>query len=676
MNVKKISFLVSFLLIIGVFIIYELFKYNNNLTNSFKKSEEILNNLDSLKKEEYKLNYLILKTTFYLYENNDKVVNEIKKVNNIINNLENNTFFKNHYPLTYKKFLNYAKIYNNKKNNIYRFFIYNSLIKNATIYLDKLLIASTTTFDNNKKFLQKEIFTIGNVLITKSSFDESFLGNLDIKYFKNIHFKNEKKEMMKNILLQNLLLFKNSFVKYNYYFNKIQNSKSLNYLNRLYKNYYYERNKNIKTLNKIFYFIIVILLGGIFLISFLLYLINKEQLKLKKAFVTDFLTSLGNREKFNIDIKNYKNPTFYLINIDKFKHINDIYGSKIGDEILKKVGEILRDNFSCNNKNVYRLGADDFAIICEGGVDYKKIENIINYFKNNVIDIDGRKFNINVSIGISKEFPLIETADMAIKKVKKDSKLNYLMYDKNSNLKSSYEENFNKSKILQDAIKNDLIIPVFQPIFNNKTLKICKYEVLARIKTKKGLVSIFPYLKIAKEDKVYKEITKSIYLKAYEVFKNNNCEFSLNLSIDDLLEDETKNLIDTLFKDRDFAKRCTFEILESESINDYDMVKNFINKMKKLGVKFAIDDFGSGYSNFEHILNLEIDYIKIDGSLIKKIENKNTQIIVETINSFAKKMNIKTIAEFVATKEIFEKVKELEIDCTQGFYLSEPLEKI
>ena len=183
-------------------------------------------------------------------------------------------------------------------------------------------------------------------------------------------------------------------------------------------------------------------------------------------------------------------------------------------------------------------------------------------------------------------------------------------------------------------------------------------------------------MQVAKENKLYKEITKAIYKKTYAIFRNRKDEFSLNLSLEDLLEEDTMELVDTLFnKDRNFAKRATFELLESEAIEDYEIVKKFIKDMKALGVKFAIDDFGSGYSNFEHILNLEIDYIKIDGSLIKKIEEKNTQTIVKTINNFAKEMNILTIAEFVSNEKIFEIVKKLKIDCSQGFYLSEPLEK-
>jgi len=673
MNFKKLSLFVVFLLITGIIIIFGLLEYNSYLKNYFQKSENIQSQLNSLRKDEYRLNYLILKSTFYLYENNDYVMNEVNLINKKINTLEKNKFFKKNFPQSYEKFIGYTFGFNNKTSNIYRFFTYNSLIKNAVIYLDKILNSSVLLFANNKEFLQTEIYTIGNVLITKNSFDESFIQNLNLNYFKNKKFKDSKKEFTKNLLISNLILFKSSFPKYKYYLQKIQSAKTIFCLKNIFSEYYLERKRNIKNLGYVFYFIVFVLLGGFFIVSFLLYLIYNEHRKLQKSFITDFLTLLGNREKFNIDIKNYKNPIFYLINIDKFKHINDVYGSEIGDEILKKVALILKNNFNCVKKELYRLGGDDFGILCENELDYKKI---IDYFRVHSIVVKGREFNIRISIGISKNYPLIETADMAIKRVKKDSKLISLVYNKSSNLKEEYEQNLAKSKILQNAIENDLIVPVFQPIFDNKTLEICKYEVLARIKTDDMLVSIYPYLKIAKENKIYKEITKTIYLKAYDVFKNNNAEFSLNLSIDDLLEEETMELIDDLMKDLNFAKRCTFELLESEAIEDYDVVKKFIRRMKKIGIKFAIDDFGSGYSNFEHIINLNIDLIKIDGSLTKKIEEKNTQLIIKTINDFSKKIGMQTIAEFVSNKKIFEKVKELNIDCTQGFYLSEPLEKI
>ena len=125
------------------------------------------------------------------------------------------------------------------------------------------------------------------------------------------------------------------------------------------------------------------------------------------------------------------------------------------------------------------------------------------------------------------------------------------------------------------------------------------------------------------------------------------------------------------------ANNIVFELLETEGIENYNEVKTFISDIKKFGCKVAIDDFGSGYSNFSHILNLNVDYIKIDASIIKNIvEDKNSEYIAKLIVDFSNRVGVKTIAEFVHSKEVFEKVKDLGVDYSQGYYFSEPLEFI
>ncbi len=123
------------------------------------------------------------------------------------------------------------------------------------------------------------------------------------------------------------------------------------------------------------------------------------------------------------------------------------------------------------------------------------------------------------------------------------------------------------------------------------------------------------------------------------------------------------------------AKQITFEIVESEGIESFTEVSNFIKKVKKLGCKIAIDDFGTGYSNFEYIIKLDVDYIKIDGSLIKNINtDNNLYLTVQTIVGFAKALKIKTVAEFVHNEEVLNCVKNLDIDYSQGFFIDEPKE--
>lgn len=131
------------------------------------------------------------------------------------------------------------------------------------------------------------------------------------------------------------------------------------------------------------------------------------------------------------------------------------------------------------------------------------------------------------------------------------------------------------------------------------------------------------------------------------------------------------NVLEKLkFEDRN---RLVFEILESENLSDYDFLEEFVLKYKKLGVKIAIDDFGSGYSNFIRIIRLKPDYLKIDGSLIKNIDKDNNSYeIVKSIIAFSKTLNIKTIAEYVHSEEIFNLLLELDVDEFQGYYFGKP----
>ena len=131
------------------------------------------------------------------------------------------------------------------------------------------------------------------------------------------------------------------------------------------------------------------------------------------------------------------------------------------------------------------------------------------------------------------------------------------------------------------------------------------------------------------------------------------------------------NVLEKLkFEDRN---RLVFEILESENFSDYDFLEEFVLKYKKLGVKIAIDDFGSGYSNFIRIIRLKPDYLKIDGSLIKNIDKDNNSYeIVKSIIAFSKTLDIKTIAEYVHSEEIFNLLLELDVDEFQGYYFGKP----
>jgi EAL domain-containing protein (putative c-di-GMP-specific phosphodiesterase class I) len=187
------------------------------------------------------------------------------------------------------------------------------------------------------------------------------------------------------------------------------------------------------------------------------------------------------------------------------------------------------------------------------------------------------------------------------------------------------------------------------------------------------VISPFLFLEVAKKSRLYLEITKKVINKAIEKILEKNISVSINLTLEDIEEKYMREFIMNKLSLLNDKSKVTFEVVESEDVRENELVKKFLAEIKLTGALIYIDDFGSGYSNFDYLIKLQPDGVKIDGSLIKNIlEDRNSQIIVKTIVSFAKEMNIKTIAEFVENEEIFEYLKSLDIDYYQGYYFSPP----
>jgi len=404
--------------------------------------------------------------------------------------------------------------------------------------------------------------------------------------------------------------------------------------------------------------------------------------KLKDSFERERLTGLPNRLKFLEDIQNSKEKTdrhLALINIDNFKDINDFYGHGIGDQLLIQLAQKI-DTF-CIHKGtlVYKLPSDEYAVFTSENITAEKfqknITKLLISIQKHEYHIQNYTIFITVSCGIaSNENQLIIKADMALQ-LAKNSKTDLVIYDSLVDSTENVNKNIQGIALLKDAIANDKITPYFQPIYNLHTKKIEKYESLVRIINNNGDV-IVPYLflDIAAKSKLYHHITHQMIEKTFAFFEDKQeYEFSINLSIDDILNEKTVNFILQKLAAFNSPQRVVFEILESNEIENYENIKEFIKKIKRYNTKIAIDDFGSGYSNFSHVLELNVDYLKIDASLVKNITtDENTKKITQTIVIFAQNIGLRTIAEYVEDKQSLELLAELGVDFIQGYYIGKP----
>jgi EAL domain-containing protein (putative c-di-GMP-specific phosphodiesterase class I) len=227
--------------------------------------------------------------------------------------------------------------------------------------------------------------------------------------------------------------------------------------------------------------------------------------------------------------------------------------------------------------------------------------------------------------------------------------------------------------LIKSALERDKVIPYYQPIFDRNG-EVKKYEVLARLENEDGtIVSPGAFMGTSKKVRLYSLMAKKIIDKSFKNISKTKKTISINLLARDMMDSNINNYIIDKMKKYKIEKQVVFEILEDESIEHQSRVENFLNKAKTMGVRIAIDDFGTGYSNFSYLINLKPDYLKIDGSIIKNVDNdKNSLEIVKVLIAFAKTLNVKTIAEFVHSKEVYDKCYELGIDEFQGFYLGEP----
>ena len=328
---------------------------------------------------------------------------------------------------------------------------------------------------------------------------------------------------------------------------------------------------------------------------------------------------------------------------------------------------------------LYKLEADNFAIFTQKYKNKKELNNYLKKLSGKIINmsflINDNELDIGFTIGAAiNSDHLLKQTHSAFKKSKlKKTQFEIYSHDKNSN-EDIHEKNIKINKIIKKALIHHNVVPFFQPIYNIKLHKIDKYESLMRLKVDDNTyMEPAEFLKISKQSKLYPRLTKEMFTNVANGINSSKVEYSINLSVDDILDKETSSYILKKLEKSDIGSWLVFEILESEGIKNYKEVTNFLREIKALGAKIAIDDFGSGYSNFEYILKLDVDFLKVDGSLIRNIDiNEDTQIIAGTIVDFAKKLNIKTIAEFVHNKDIYDMIKTMGFDYAQGYYIGKP----
>lgn len=428
-----------------------------------------------------------------------------------------------------------------------------------------------------------------------------------------------------------------------------------------------------------------ILLGGtISVFQFVLLRLSQ-----KRVFI-DPLTGIYNRNFLNdmIAEMDFHKYAVAMLDLDKFKIINDTYGHEAGDEVLRAVAATLQTSIREYDKLI-RYGGEEFILfISMRNTGAEEVARIMERIRSNVealsVPIGSITVNPTISIGLNpftthfkNEHDAISIADKMLYEAKRTGRNKVVTYSLSSLNNDSSNTLFNVHHV-KEAIEEERLFCEYQPIVDLRTYQIVGYEALIRIRGTDGK-TIYPgsFLPKIARSNIYKEMTNALLRMNFHKAHDEQRFISINLNITDILDDDIyQTILNHLENAGEEAGYFTFELLEEEQITNLELLKQRIARIRTFKAKISIDDFGSGYSNFSHIFALDIDVIKIDGSLIKNIDTSPiSKKLVESIIAFADASGKRIVAEYIHSPQVLEIVKELGISYGQGFYLAKPQEK-
>ncbi len=423
--------------------------------------------------------------------------------------------------------------------------------------------------------------------------------------------------------------------------------------------------------------------------------LKKQHIKLKRVSETDSLTGVLNRKTFEMIVNKHvaadrrgdDSFSFFFLDVDNFKTINDTYGHFVGDEILEALSRrltlIIRET-----DYLARMGGDEFAILLtpiksleEAGVVAERVMQLCE----SKFDIDDVKHSINLSIGIAsypsdgRDFATLQkNADLALYKAKQSGRNQYQFFTQN------IAKAFEKRKIIVDLLDeafDDNFMLYFQPVFSvlEGEPTICGAEILLRVKNE-VTNNIEEVISIAEETnniiRLGNEIIDRVFAKVMLLkHKELNLRFAINLSVKQLQDNDfipqLKYIMDTHDID---TKQVTFELTETVLMEDHFEFTSILKELRYMGYNLALDDYGKGYSSLARLRDLPINIIKLDMSFIRKlVEEPETQIIVKSTVELSNELGLKVVAEGVENEEQLRLLQDYQCHMVQGYLLGKPM---
>jgi diguanylate cyclase (GGDEF)-like protein len=428
--------------------------------------------------------------------------------------------------------------------------------------------------------------------------------------------------------------------------------------------------------------------------------IHKAHEEIARLAKTDPITGLLNKDAF-IEMldkhlhsmrKNDRLSALIFLNVDGLRYINNTYGHHEGDQVLQHIAEILR-NSTRSNDALSRFGGDIFGVALTSISDENiaiKAQTILNNIEQSKFLISSNEHGVTATMGVAlckqdiNMEDLINNADFALMIAKKQGcNRFYIYHQQDESYRRDFDSKLNNLNILKRAIDQANFEMHYQPIVSLDSGIASHYEALIRMHDEDGkLLPPDIFIKTAEAfgliNKIDHMVVKACFNKLSELPAAQNISLAINLSGKSVGDDKLLELIEHEISLKKFpASRVIFEITETAAFYDVEAVQQFVSRIKKLGCKFALDDFGVGFSSFYYIKKLDIDYLKIDGSFIQHLQdNKNDQVFVQAMVEISRVFEMQVIAEWVEDKSTESLLKQLGVNYGQGYYFGKPAAKL
>jgi diguanylate cyclase (GGDEF)-like protein len=415
----------------------------------------------------------------------------------------------------------------------------------------------------------------------------------------------------------------------------------------------------------------------------------------------DALTGLINRREFENRLEKSlqsaktgeQEHAMCYLDMDQFKLVNDTCGHVAGDELLKQLTQLLHGAIR-ETDTLARLGGDEFGILLES-CTLDKAKRAIDAMFSTISDYrfqwDGKVFEIGLSIGlvpITKDSgsltDILSSADSACYVAKENGRNCMHMYVPNDAAIAQRRGQMEWVHRLQHALENnrfEIYCQSITPINGNKAKP--HVEVLLRMIGEDGqLISPNEFLPAAERYHMMSNIDRWVVREVFDCLERHKCNcnnnninmVAINLSGQSIGDENFLSYIRDLFERYNVeGKQVCFEVTETAVISNITYARNFISTLKDIGCWFALDDFGSGLSSFQYLKDLDVDFLKIDGSFVRTMANDdNNYNMVASINHIGHVMGLQTIAEFVENQEIQSMLEEVGVDFIQGYVVDKP----